>query len=491
MHLLCSENTELGRTYNKTRVFTFPFMPTLRVRVTGGTGYLGSHIIAQLLASQQIKYLVRTTVKPGDKSLLQEIFPDAGDRLEAVETKSLTCDYLRLGYMKDVDAVIHAALPDGAKFVEGVVNGTTGILEAAIKVGVKKVIITSTFVTLCELDTYKETFSSDTLGPGSWCSSPSVKFDSVADINRAIRSGKVSGFAVYQMSKTLAEKKVWDIVRRVESEGKHVDVTTILPPVMFGPYATPTYPLPSCSEDLNANQFIYQLISHSRSSSPSISPSYPDLKLGYMVDVRDAAQAHILAFSSLSGAPASSNAGQSCVEEHDTKQFDERIILCSHTFTWPQLAEMIAEKRPDLKERLPPPGATTHSQNYAPLDLDLMKSLFSLEPFTDNITAEDGSQAKGDSSSLSMTPWEETVLASLDLVLRWEEAYESAQDSESSHTQEEEGEYGFAHEETKNMEDVSHKFDNDHRVGERRGLKRCTSTREQPEDQEKRKLRKD
>ncbi|KAE9401223.1 hypothetical protein BT96DRAFT_818148, partial [Gymnopus androsaceus JB14] len=69
--------------------------------VTGGTGFVGSHIITQLLAKG---YRVRAAARSASK--LQGIFPDA-PALEVVEMPTLLSDYSE--NLKDVDAVIHVA----------------------------------------------------------------------------------------------------------------------------------------------------------------------------------------------------------------------------------------------------------------------------------------------------------------------------------------------------------------------------------------------
>jgi nucleoside-diphosphate-sugar epimerase len=54
------------------------------------------------------------------------------------------------------------------------------------------------------------------------------------------------------------------------------------------------------------------------------------------VDVRDVARAHVLA---LKLPPSSSS--------------PKRFVLSTNTFTWKEAIELVAEKRPELKERLP------------------------------------------------------------------------------------------------------------------------------------------
>ncbi|KIK51119.1 hypothetical protein GYMLUDRAFT_181870, partial [Collybiopsis luxurians FD-317 M1] len=69
--------------------------------VTGGTGFLGSHVIAQLL---QKGYHVRAAARSVSRQ--KAIFPNAPN-LEVVEIESLTSDFSKL--LKSVYAVIHMA----------------------------------------------------------------------------------------------------------------------------------------------------------------------------------------------------------------------------------------------------------------------------------------------------------------------------------------------------------------------------------------------
>lgn len=75
-------------------------------QLTGATGYLGSHVAAQLLEQG---YTVRAAVRPGKSERLRSMFPDAGDKLQTIEVASLTSDYTLA--VRGVNTVVHCASP--------------------------------------------------------------------------------------------------------------------------------------------------------------------------------------------------------------------------------------------------------------------------------------------------------------------------------------------------------------------------------------------
>ncbi|KAG6817900.1 hypothetical protein H0H93_006931 [Arthromyces matolae] len=86
---------------------------------------------------------------------------------------------------------------------------------------------------------------------------------------------------VYFASKAVAEKAVWDYA----AEHTELDVATVLPAFVYGPYAD-HFPLPS-SSGLGTNGYVYMLI---KGGMPPTPPPF-------VVDVRDVAKAHVLALS--------------------------------------------------------------------------------------------------------------------------------------------------------------------------------------------------
>ncbi|EEB96306.1 hypothetical protein MPER_04580, partial [Moniliophthora perniciosa FA553] len=82
------------------------------VLITGATGFIGSHIVSQLLA-KNVK--VRAVVRSASK--VKSIFPNAGSQLEIVEIPSLLDDHTEA--LRGVSAVIHTAVPAFFKGASG------------------------------------------------------------------------------------------------------------------------------------------------------------------------------------------------------------------------------------------------------------------------------------------------------------------------------------------------------------------------------------
>lgn len=107
--------------------------------------------------------------------------------------------------------------------------------------------------------------------------------------------------------------------------------------------------------------------------------------MGHIVDVRDVAKAHVQSLS----APTSKD------------DRDKRLLVSSARITWKAAAEVVREKRPDLAARLPSDSAVPPPQTNAPYDTSLAEELIGLK---------------------SYIPWEETILATIEESLRFEEA---------------------------------------------------------------------
>ncbi|KAJ3735362.1 hypothetical protein DFJ43DRAFT_44491 [Lentinula guzmanii] len=326
------------------------------VLVTGGTGFLGAHIVSQLLEKG---YTVRATARLASK--LQSIFPKAtAEQLQIVEVPTLTSDHSAA--LKGVDALIHSASPifgegvSGQELYSGAYEGAVTLVKQAIAAGVKKIIVTGTFASLFDAD-FQAAFGTRVLTEKDFGSITPASIDLNND-----------GMRVYQESKTLADKAIWELAH----SHPDVDFTVLLPPSIFGPQLSP---LTSSISSLSTNSFIKMLFA----------PEYPPIPVGHLIDVRDAARAHVLA---LTTPPVSGR--------------DKRFIISNGTFRWKDVAALIRSKKPELAARLPKETSVPGPQTSAPLDTTFAKEVLGLKNYISQ---------------------EETLLAGVDVVLEWEKKF--------------------------------------------------------------------
>ncbi|KAJ7593882.1 hypothetical protein C8J56DRAFT_1120796 [Mycena floridula] len=299
------------------------------VLVTGGTGYVGSHVISQLLA--QSRYTVRATARTEKASKIRAVFPDAGDNLQVVESNS----------SRPITPLLSVAPSflkneTGQEILDGSYHGSIHLVKAAIAAGIKKIAVAGAFASLFDGESFfleavsrlktlpsadfKAAFGSETLNENSW---GSTTFESVNPETDA------------------------------PAANPDVDVTVVITPAIFGPLVK-GFPLSKNREDLGTIDFVYTLIT-------------------------------------------------ALVESLDTPPLengkDKRLIIMSKVFTWKELAQFLHQKRPELASRLPNEDVVLGPQTSAPLDIDLAKKVLGL------------------STHIS---WDETVLATIDEGLQWE-----------------------------------------------------------------------
>ncbi|KAJ3996499.1 hypothetical protein F5050DRAFT_1692575 [Lentinula boryana] len=329
------------------------------VLVTGGTGFLGAHIIAQLLEKG---YIVHATARSASK--LRSIFPKAtSEQLKVIEVPSLTSDHSIA--LKGVDALIHSASPifgkgvSGQDLYSGAYEGTLTLVKQAIAAGVKKIIITGTFVNLFDAD-FQAAFGTRILTEKDFGSVTQATIDLNND-----------GMRVYQEAKTLADKAIWDLAL---SKPK-VDFTVLLPPAIFGPQLSTDATLTSSPSSLGTNGFVQMLFA----------PEYPPVPIGHMIDVRDAARAHVLA---LSTPPVPGRA--------------KRFIISNGTFLWKDVAALVRRRRPELAARLPKETSVPGPQTSAPMDTTFAKEVLGMTSYISQ---------------------EETFMEAVNVVLQWEKKF--------------------------------------------------------------------
>ena len=193
------------------------------VLVTGGTGFLGARVVAQLL---QAGYRVRTTVRsldrePDVRAAVEAAGAQAGDALEVV-VADLTED---AGWSEAVAGCVyvqHVASPfPGAEpehdddLIVPAREGTLRVLRAARQAGVRRVVLTSSFAAIG----YGHPATERAYTEADWT-------DPYAEIG------------AYVKSKTLAERAAWDFVAR---EGGGMELTVVNPVGIFGPVLGPDH----------------------------------------------------------------------------------------------------------------------------------------------------------------------------------------------------------------------------------------------------------
>ncbi len=161
-----------------------------KVFITGATGFLGSHLLRQLLKDEQLEV---TALKRKTSSM--DLVEEVQNRARWVEGDVL--DYFLMeDILSEVDQVYHCAAIVSfypKRFTEMFrinVEGTTNIVNAALKVGVEKLVHISSTAALGRTK-QKETFSEATMWQRSkWNSQYGItKFLSEQEVWRGIQEG--------------------------------------------------------------------------------------------------------------------------------------------------------------------------------------------------------------------------------------------------------------------------------------------------------------
>ncbi len=235
------------------------------VVVTGGTGFIASHIISQLL---QQNYRVRTTVRSLAKTeLVKTMLTNSGisdfANLEFVQA-DLNSDKNWTQVMKDATYVMSVAsstptgeFADATAMTATAVNGVLRVLKFARDAHVKRVVLTSAYgaVGMGHDNQRTKPFTEK-----DWTNLDAIKLD------------------LYQRSKTMAEHAAWHFI---ETEGQGMEMAAINPVGVMGPVLASDYS--------HSNRQIQELLSGKV-------PAVPKINSGY-IDARDVASLHILAMT--------------------------------------------------------------------------------------------------------------------------------------------------------------------------------------------------
>jgi len=234
------------------------------VLVTGGTGFVASHCILQLL---QKGYNVKTTLRSiNRKNEVLEMMKTAGitalNNLAFIET-DLTKDNNWGEAVKGCKYVLHVASPiastmpkDDNDMIRPAVDGTLRVLKAARAAGVKRVVLTSNFGAIG----YSHKDPNTVITEQEW-TNPDQK-----------------DLSAYSRSKVLAELAAWDFINK---EGGDLELSVINPVFILGPSLGPDSP--------SGFDLLNMLLSGKMKSVPNIPFN--------IIDVRDVADLHIRAMT--------------------------------------------------------------------------------------------------------------------------------------------------------------------------------------------------
>lgn len=231
-----------------------------RMLVTGGNGYLGTRIVADLLlAGTEVRATVRSEASvPAMREALRRAGAD--DSGLDVAYATLTEDAGWDDAVRGVDGVYHVASPmimaqDPAEIVPPARDGALRVLRAARDAGVPRVVLTSSFAAIGYSPKPVRDYTED-----DWT------------------DPDTPGLAPYPLSKTVAERAAWDFVQR---EGGDTELVVVNPTWIAGPTLT--------TDARSSLQVFTAMLTGAM-------PAVPRQRFG-IADVRDVSDAHLAAMA--------------------------------------------------------------------------------------------------------------------------------------------------------------------------------------------------
>jgi nucleoside-diphosphate-sugar epimerase len=284
------------------------------ILVSGASGFVAAHVLTSFL---QRGYNVRGTVRSeATAEKVKKTHSKYLKQLSFAIVKDVAAPGAFDEAVKDVDGVIHTASPfvmevenNERDLLDPAVKGTTEILKAIKKNNpvVKRVVITSSFAAIADPNQGARpgyTYTEADWNPVTW---------------DAAKTGP--GGVAYCASKTFAEKAAYDFV---EKEKPNFTVSTICPPMVYGPLEHSVTDL----SHLNTSAAdIYRLIN-------GTTKEVPETAFPAFVDVRDVGEAHARAYETAGAA-------------------QQRYFIVSGNMSHQQICDIIREEVPEVKGKVP------------------------------------------------------------------------------------------------------------------------------------------
>ncbi|KAG0650475.1 Ketoreductase [Hyphodiscus hymeniophilus] len=292
-----------------------------RVLLTGANGFVGSHVLEQLLSRG---FSVRAVIRSQSKAAqVLADFPTAGSALDFGIVPDITTPGAFDEVVKSTppfDTVIHTASPflyrvisSNLEFLEPAVKGTSEILKSikAHAPTVKRVVLTSSCAAVVDFAANptaspQKIYTEEDWSPLTW--------------DDALVGNQNAG---YQASKKFAEKAAWDFV---EKEKPNFDLVTLTPPMIYGPLR---HSITSVKQLNESNARIYNLFVNSSKDA-----ELPHDGMPVYTDVRDIAEAHIRAAT----IPEASG---------------HRFVICEGQVSSQEISNLLRKNIPELEARTP------------------------------------------------------------------------------------------------------------------------------------------